>query len=270
MHSADGEDHPSTLTGSGGADASSSVRSATRALHILEYVGAAGRGVRLAEIVNELDIPKTSAHSLIKSLVSINYLVPDQNRGYRLGLRVFELGTAVDITQALIEAGRPELLATSRATGCTCNLGILDGYHVFYVDKVQDSETRIQIVTRVGGRLPVHATAMGKVLLSGLTDHALDSWIGGMTFEPLALRTVTDPAILREQVIAARTNGFAVDDEESHPNVVCVAAPVVDAAGKVIAAVSVTGLRDSMVVDGDYPARRTVQEMGRRVSAALR
>jgi IclR family acetate operon transcriptional repressor len=249
---------------------SSPVKSARRVLDILEHVAAATAPVRMTDIVRDLSVPKSSAHALIRTLLQSGYLVDDGDRGYRLGLKVFELGSAVDRTKALVDAAHPVLMRTTAETGCTTNLGILDGHDVYYIDKVQHRDTLIQVVTRVGGRLPFYATAMGKVLLGSLDIATIDSILGTVSFRKLGPGTITDRDSIRAQIMQAKAVGFAVDDEESHPNVVCVAAAVRNETGSVTASVSITGLKSDMIVDGEFRLVPSVIEMARTVSHALR
>jgi DNA-binding IclR family transcriptional regulator len=252
------------------ASRDSAVKSAKRVIDILEYAAKAGRPIYFSDVVRDLKIPKTSVHALLKTLAGTGFLVVDDNSGYRLGLKVFELGAAVDRTKLLVEAARPILLRGAAETHCTCNLGILEGKDVYYVDKVQHPESVIQIATRVGGRLPAYATAMGKVLLGGLDPDQIDEFLSVTALIKLGPGTILDREELRRQIFAAKLAGFAIDDEESHANVVCVAAAVRDSFGMVIAAASITGLKATMLVNGECRLTPIVIEMAKAISKTSR
>ena len=226
--------------------------------------------MNFTDIVKTLEIPKTSVHALLKTLVNMKYLVLDKEHGYRLGLRVFELGAAVDRTRILVDAAHSVLHKGASETHCTCNLGILDGQDVYYIDKVQHSNALIQIGTRIGGRLPAYATGLGKVLLGGLDPQRIQDYLKSVELKKLGPGTITDLDTLRKNILDAKSVGFAIDDEESHANVICVAAAVRDAAGAVVAAISVTGLKSQMYSDGNYPYVPLVMEMANLITRKLR
>jgi len=212
-----------------------------RALDVLDTF-LDGKGPRtVAEITAELGIPRSTAYELVQTLVARHCLraVDGHAHRYDLGLHLFELGSAYADSIELSEQGRhvaQELVARSDET---VHVATLDGTDVVYLVKA-DSSKAVRMVSAVGRRLPAHCTAVGKALLSGLDDdevarrYADGEWI---RMTPNSLESLD--ALLTE-LAQIRERGLAVDNCESNVDVRCVAAPVRDASGHVVAGLSIS------------------------------
>jgi IclR family transcriptional regulator, acetate operon repressor len=121
---------------------------------------------------------------------------------------------------------------------------------VVYIEKVQSSAQTIQLVTYVGGTLPAHATALGKVLVANLPPDERVTWLEEHEYVSLTKHTFTDAASMEHEIRACRDHGYAVDDEEFHEGVMCIAAPVFNHTSRVIAALSVTGIKSRWLANG--------------------
>jgi DNA-binding IclR family transcriptional regulator len=194
------------------------------------------------EITERLKLPRTTVHELVSTLVSRSYLAPiaAQPTRYRLGVRLFQLGGQfaehVDLTR------EGQLAAQRVAAECdeTVHVAVLDGADVYYVAKV-DSTHPVRMVSAVGRRLPAHCTAVGKVLLAGLGDGELAARFPPRGALPaMTPRSITSLPRLREHLATVRRAGLAYDDCESNDAVHCVAAPVRDHTGAVVAAMSIS------------------------------
>ena len=127
-----------------------------------------------------------------------------------------------------------------RRTGHTCHLVLLDGHDVVYVDKVENTAT-VRMASRIGARMPAYRTAVGRAILAfGPDDLVEDVVAAGLS--AVTPRTVTDPAVLVEELRRVRERGYAIDDRENEPEVRCVAAPVFDHNRDPVAAISVSSL----------------------------
>jgi IclR family KDG regulon transcriptional repressor len=138
---------------------------------------------------------------------------------------------------------KPFLTDLAQRAKETVYLVVLDQNEILYVDKVEPDEypSGLAMVSKVGTRMPAHACAVGKVLLSQLTQDRLDQLIKDKGLPKRTDKTITDPARLKEHLFSVRNQGYAVDDEENERGIRCVAAPVRDEEGRVIAAISVSG-----------------------------
>lgn len=212
-----------------------------RALDVLELFLATPE-LSAPEITERLGLPRTSVHELVTTLAERGYLtaVPAQPTRYRLGLPLFLLGSS--FAERLDLAGEAQQVAAQTAAECdeTVHVALLEGTDVVYIAKV-DSTHPVRMVSAVGRRLPAHCTAVGKMLLSGLTPEALDArYPADRRLAAMTPRSLTSPARLRTQLTRIRRDGVAYDDCESNDAVHCVAAPVHDRTGAMVAAMSIS------------------------------
>ena len=218
------------------------VPAVTRALDVLELFLDCEGTLSAPEITRKLRLPRTTVHELVTTLTARSYLEqpPDHPGRYRLGVRAYQLGSRYAEQLDLAAEGRR--VARSVADTCdeTVHVAVLDGPDVIYIAKV-DSTHAVRMVSAAGRRLPAHCTAVGKMLLASLPAASLDAVLPGD--EPLAAMTpdsITSPAALREELASVRERGVAVERQESNPDVSCVAAPVRDSGGTVVAALSIS------------------------------
>jgi IclR family transcriptional regulator, KDG regulon repressor len=220
-----------------------------------------------SEITARLNLPRTSVHELVSTLVSRSYLAPvaAQPTRYRLGVRLFQLGGQFAEHVDLAREG--QIVAQRVAADCdeTVHVAVLDGADVYYVAKV-DSTHPVRMVSAVGRRLPAHCTAVGKVLLAGLSPDDLAARLPARGALPsMTARSIASAAELRDHLDGVRTAGLAYDDCESNEAVRCVAAPVRDHTGSVVAAMSVS----VPVMRWNGASKRRWSELVRRGAGAL-
>jgi IclR family transcriptional regulator, KDG regulon repressor len=217
------------------------VPAVSRALDILELF--LDRPVlSAAQITDELQLPRTSVHELLTTLAERGYLevAAVGPTRFRLGMRLFQLGS--QFADHLDLAREAQAAATSVAAACdeTVHVAVLDGDSVVYVAKV-DSTHPVRMVSAVGRRLPAHCTAVGKMLLSGLTEQAFaETYPRGRTLTAMTPNSIPTVARLRTHVAEVRAEGVAYDECESNDSVRCVAAPVRDRTSAMVAAMSIS------------------------------
>ncbi|MGA4843729.1 IclR family transcriptional regulator [Streptomyces sp. G45] len=218
------------------------VPAVTRALDILELFLEGDGTLSAPDITRKLCLPRTTVHELVTTLAARSYLVPlpDQPGRYRLGVRAYQLGSRY--AEQLDLAAEGQVVAREVAETCdeTVHVAMLDALDVIYVAKV-DSTHAVRMVSAVGRRLPAHCTAVGKMLLACLPEDELDLRIeeeGELV--AMTRRSITDPDALRAALAAIRLRGVAVEHRESNPDVSCVAAPVRNGDGEVVAALSIS------------------------------
>lgn len=201
--------------------------------------------IPLSELARRTGLPKATTWRLTRELVEHGFL-EQHPAGFALGLRFFELGEAAVRPRSLRRLTRARMEHLRQQTGHTVHLAVLDGYDVVYID-ILHSRTTPKLPSRVGGRVPAHATAVGKALLAFSRSEFADTIIA-RGLDPVGPRTITDPLALREALALVRAEGFAVEREESAPGVACVAVPVIVAPGEPVAAMSVSGPVDRLDV----------------------
>lgn len=209
-----------------------------KAATILFAFTAEDRGVTLAELGRRTGLPKGTLHRLAGDLVTTRLLERDGD-SYRLGRATFELGMRASVERGLLEVATPFMEDLYESTHETVHLGVREGQEVVYVAKI-GGHRQAQAPSRVGGRLPLYCTAIGKALLAHAPEEVRTAIVAqGLTRR--TPRTLTAPGLLNQQLDRVLDTDIAFEFEESAIGLVCVASPVYDADGTVVAAVSVAG-----------------------------
>lgn len=220
------------------AEGKSSVKSARRVLGILELLGARADGLKFPQIADLLGLPKSSLHALLSTMHGLGWIsFDDSTRTYRMGVRAWEAGQAYNQARDLALVADEHLRAARAALNETIQLGVLDRTEVLYIAKV-DADQPFRLVSRAGMRLPAWATGLGKVLLAYLPIDELRQWMADVTFEAFTDKTVRDMEQLEQVLARIRAEGIGRDEGEHTAFVYCVAAPVRDKSGAVVAAMS--------------------------------
>ncbi|GAA3905790.1 IclR family transcriptional regulator [Streptomyces gulbargensis] len=217
------------------------VPAVTRAFDILELFLQGDGTLSAPEITRRLHLPRTTTHELVTTLAARNYLmpVPDQPGRYRLGVRTYQLGSRYAEELDLAAEGRQVAQEVAETCGETVHVALLEDMDVIYIAKV-DSTHAVRMVSAAGRRLPAHCTAVGKMLLATLPEAELEARLDGRELTAMTPNSLTDPDALRAALAEIRILGVAVEQRESNPDVSCVAAPVRDRGGRVVAALSVS------------------------------
>lgn len=228
----------------------------------LEIVDAVGSGcLTLPSIVEQTGITASTAHRLASALVQVGYLEFKPRNGYRLGPRLMELGFQAYRQSDLTRIAREKLEWLAGQTQDTVHLARLDGNQVVYMDKV-DSNRPVEVRTYVGSRKSICSTGVGKALILDADEvqwrahYARESVLG-------LLKVPLDPWL--EDMRAAVVSGNTFDIGENQPRICCVAAPIRNAAGVIVAAVSVTSM-------SDYTNQARLQELApmvRRIAGQI-
>lgn len=231
-----------------------------RSLRLLEAVAA---GVHsLDDVVEEVGLTRSTTHRLLSTLVQEGYLRRHPESGYQLGPTLIKLGFKAYEQLRLPKVARAHLERLSAQTKETVHLAVLDDQDVMYIDKVAGSRG-LQMASRIGARVPVQSTALGKVLVSGLPEQAWsDFFMPDLTRTP---NTVSErPAFIRELQKVAR-QGYAFDLEENEAGIRCIAVAIYDATGKVVAGVSLSSasvyLSEARMLDVLPEVRRAAAEI---------
>ncbi|WP_367125596.1 IclR family transcriptional regulator [Streptomyces phytohabitans] len=218
------------------------VPAVTRALDILELFLDSEGPLTAPDITRRLQLPRTTVHELVTTLTARGYLVPvpDQPGRYRLGVRTYQLGSRYAEQLDLAAEGRQVARNVAETCDETVHVAVLEGMDVIYIAKI-DSTHAVRMVSAAGRKLPAHCTSVGKMLLASLSEAELDARLeahGPLT--AMTPNSLTEPDALRDALTEVRARGVAVEQRESNPDVSCVAAPVRDSGGRVVAALSVS------------------------------
>lgn len=220
------------------AEALSSVRNAAR---LLGAYTAADRDLGVSELAARLGLAKSTVHRLLTTLTREGLIERSQANGrYRLGLRLYELGSIVPSHVDLREAVGTTADELRTRTGESVRVGILDGADVVYLER-RDTNYVLRLHGRTAPRTPAHCTSAGKVLLAYLGQAERAAVLGAAVLACRTPHTITDRARLEEDLSRVRARGWAENVGESDPGLVSVAAPIRDGSGRVIAAIGVAG-----------------------------
>jgi IclR family KDG regulon transcriptional repressor len=214
-------------------------KSADRALQVLEFLATVPEGTTFSDIAKSLSLPKSSAHELLSVMTERSFVeFNPATKNYRLGIRTWELGQAFVAHRDLITEARPVIVAISANLDETVQISVLDGFEEVYLDRV-DSSQPLRVQAIVGSRAPAHTTALGKILLSDRREGDLLVGLRGRKLRAATENTITATDQLILELRWVRANGFAIDNEEFATGLRCVAAPIRDHTGGIIAAASV-------------------------------
>jgi DNA-binding IclR family transcriptional regulator len=244
------------------------MESADRVLRVLEIFGPTDRELTLSDIAERMQLPKSSVHRLLATLIARGYVERDgQNHRYSLGIRLFEVGSNVIHGRGLHAAAHPILEELTMATGETSHLAVSSGTEAVYVYKM-DSHSTIQMPSRVGGRAPGHATSIGKVLLAwGASD--IRKEIGEHPLKAYTRNTIVELRRLDTELELVRKRGYATDLEEFEIGLRCIAAPVHDMTDRVIAAVGIAAPAIRLTKDNIPRTVEAVTAAGKAISRQL-
>ncbi|MFC4015900.1 IclR family transcriptional regulator [Nonomuraea purpurea] len=238
-----------TFTSSRQPDPTRSV--ASRVLSVLDAFSGECRRLTVSDISRRTGMPLTTAHRLVGELVSWGALERDRDGRYQIGLHLWEVAVLAPRGLGLREVAMPYLEDLFAATRQHVQLAVLDGLDVVYIERIS-SRDAIHVHSRVGGRWPAHATGVGLVLLANAPQTAQEQALSG----PLAAftsKTIVDPGALRRMLAEVRRTGYALSDRQVTLDAVSVAAPIRNAAGEVVAALSVV-VRAGAPLPGTVPA----------------
>ncbi len=212
-----------------------------RALVILEALARHPIGLTLTEVAELTHITKTTAYRFLQDLVRHHYIRRDDpSKRYFLGHRVLGLSVALLDDLDVRQVARPHLERLVDELQETVHLVQLDGTEAVYIDKV-DCPQPIMLKSKVGKRRPVHCTGVGKVLLAFGPETFVEQIIRSPGLTHYTATTITDPNEFRQEMAQIRTCGYALDNSEHREGITCVAGPVFDVHGEVVASVSVAG-----------------------------
>jgi IclR family KDG regulon transcriptional repressor len=251
-------------------DAASGSRSLRRALDILELMLAKGEAVSVADIVASLTIPKSTAYELVRTLTEGGYVERARKPGALfLGRKLFELGMAYRSNIDLLRDGSLIVEELCHQVGETVQLSVMENDLMLVLVKEEGSQP-IRIISRIGSRVPVNWAAAGRLLVSDLDDGALRALLQRTIRPSPTGQAETDVDKLIAQIRRFRRQGYGIEINEANAHAGCIAAPVIDAAGHCVAAISIVAPeqrlgrpeREGLITQVRDAARRLSQRLG--------
>ncbi len=221
-------------------EARGAVQVLDRAVAILEAISSED-GMSLTTIAARAGVAPSTAHRILTSLEANGLITMSPERKlWFVGVRAFQIGNGFLRNRKIVEMGRPTMRALMEETGETINLAIEDGGEIVYISQAE-CHNAIRAFHRPGTRGPVHASAMGKAILSGWSEAAVRRALTRKPMDRFTERTIVDIPAFLEALREVRERGWAIDDEERTDGMRCVAAPIRDELGEIVAAISISG-----------------------------
>ncbi len=218
-------------------------QSLERGLAILECFTPEHPVLGIADIADRLGMSRSTTHRYVTTLVALGYLEQGAKRKYRLGLRVTDLGMSALNSTGLREHAHADLSELAHRAGYTTSLAVLDGGEIIYVDRAQGIRRRQRVGSvdpGPGSTLPAYCTAIGKVLLAYLPEYERRELLASVMLERRGPNTITSKSKLREELAQVLDEGFAVEDQELADGRIAIAAPVLNEANEVAAAIDMS------------------------------
>ena len=226
-------------------------------------------GATYSDIVKESELAKSSIHRILKDLVELGYLNFDPvTKRYFGSLKLAAIGAEVMANFKLRDHVHPFLIDLHRETGHTSNLGILDGSHGVFADKVESQDFGVKLFSEIGKTFPLHCTGLGKALLA-FSPSEIIAELFKKPLEPLTDKTITTQKQLKKELAHVKERGYSVDDEEITRGIVCIAGPIFGFDQKLIGAISIA-LPASLKHDrGLDPEIEAIKKYSVRISESL-
>ncbi|PRX44725.1 IclR family transcriptional regulator [Prauserella shujinwangii] len=239
-----------------------------RVLDVLDAFSADRPVLTLSELSRRAGLPLSTAHRLVRELTDRGALERDERGGYRIGLWLWEVASLAPHGPGLRESAMPFLEDLYEATHQNVQLAVMDGAEVVYLERIS-GRNAVRIQSRVGGRLPVHATGVGLVLLAYARPEVQEQVLAA-PLKRYSPGTLATPESLRRALADVRRDGFAISDGQIEPHVISVAAPVYGADDTVRAAISIVVPKEGTDARSLVPAVRAAARGISRVLGAPR
>ncbi len=238
-----------------------------KACGILRLLASNGSGISSAEIEKTLDIPRTTAFRILKTLVNES-MAKKQGQLYFPGSSLVEVGLqslqSIDIRQMAV----PVLQKLTSLTGETSHIAVPNGKWSMLIE-VCDSPSPIRVASRAGTLADIHCSSTGKVFLAYLHEHDLGEYLAGLELKKRTEKTITDIDTMHKEISGILEKGYAMDDQEYHEGIKCLAAPVRNDRNEVVAAIGVTAIANTFPSNREAGLAESVKQAALELSIAL-
>jgi IclR family transcriptional regulator, KDG regulon repressor len=245
------------------------VKSVSRALDIITIVSMKKGGMGVTDIAKQMDINKSSVYRILSTLVQYGYIYQDEETGrYKIGYKFLQISSRLLESIDLREEAKPYLQELENETNEVIHLVVYDQGEVVYIEKLEGNET-LRMHSKVGKRAPMHCTAVGKAILAHLPTKVVLGILERKGMVVHTDKTITNKDIFIQELKQVKEKGFALDLEENEYDITCIAAPIFDHLGKVIAAVSISGPTIRMKDERLIQLQKRMILIGMQISARL-
>lgn len=212
-----------------------------RVVAILDLLGESDRCLSLAEICQQMQLRKSTAHRALMALERTGLIERAQTHKFRLGLKLYDMGNRAVEQIDLRARVHPHLRKLALRLGETVHLGVLHKTRIVYVDKIEPINRRVCVSSRTGISNPAYSTSLGKAILAYLPQDEAEAIIADIRFARITSKTLGSREELQRALERVRRRGYAIDDEEMEIGTRCIGAPIFDSRRRPIAALSISG-----------------------------
>jgi len=217
------------------------INSVLRAAKLLECFSLENPALTNSQLARMLGLNKSTITRLVYSLEDAGFLRKDPKTGeYSLTYRLFRIGSVYINQIGFRTEARPLLSELASSIQETAHLAVLNDFEVFYIDKVEGSQS-VGMMSRIGNKSPAYCTGVGKILLAYLSEDEIDRYLRVIKLKRYTPNTITNPEELKLHLQRVQRQGYTMDDSEHEADIKCVAAPLHDASGNVVASISIAG-----------------------------
>jgi IclR family transcriptional regulator, KDG regulon repressor len=245
------------------------VKSVSRALHIIDIVSSEKDGLGVTEIAKQMDINKSSVYRILSTLVQYGYIEQDkETERYKLGYKFLDISSKLLESIDLRREAKPYLRELEKETNEVIHLVVYDQGEVIYIEKLEGTET-LRMHSKVGKRAPMHCTGVGKAILAHLPLNVVLEIIERKGLPKHTDFTITDRDALLKELEKVKQKGYALDLEENEYGIRCIAVPIFDYSGNVVAAVSISGPTIRMTDERIEKLQERIRYIGSQISERL-
>ena len=244
------------------------VQALDRAFAVLDLLGESETPLGLAQVAASLQLHKSTAHRSLMVLERSALIERTQENRFRLGLKLYELGSRAVEQSDLRTRIHPFFRRLSVQVGETVHLSMLQKTSIVYLDKIEPNR-RVCMNSKIGTSNPVYCTAMGKAMLAFQSEHIIEETIAKMHFARYTPKTLCSRETLLKYLERVRRRGYAIDDEEIELGTRCIGAPIFDEGHRIIAAVSVSGSSSRITAQSVPQIAEQLMRCCRVISASL-
>ena len=244
------------------------IHSVGKAMELLDLLLGQRRPMSLQELTERSGFPKSTVYTLLSSMRAYSYIEQKPDGKYYLGVRMYECGRAVSAQWDISGAARPYLERLAELTHSTAVITYMGNGHILHLEQFT-GRAGVQVLSEVGTRLPLHATAQGKLYLSTCQDEEVRSLLHAQGMPPFTPHTLGTADAVLEQLALIRRSGYAIENGEYKIGLRAVCAPVYDQDGLPRYAVGVTGLFRHISSSEFEAATAATLETARQISVSL-
>ncbi|MCX4269999.1 MAG: IclR family transcriptional regulator [Lachnospiraceae bacterium] len=239
-----------------------------RTFDIIELLAVEPQGLGVSDVARRLSLNKSTAHRILNAITDRGYLEKTADGIYSLGMQFVELTSRKLGSIELTTEAKPFLNELTAKLGQSSHLAILDGSDAVYIDKVEVTKN-LRLYSQIGKRIPVYCSGLGKSLLFDTDNQTILSLLRNCSMERLTETTLLTPEAVLEEIEIGRKQGWTVDNEEHDEGIRCIAAPVYDYRGKVIAAISSAGPSSFFMAEKDKEYSKIVCQIAQNISERM-